>query len=210
MIFLQQYKRKLLKLQDFLRTNGFGDRLRLIEEDLDAEEMNETADFYAWKSQEYTKEEEDFDWPPSYNQQKHNIKLSWDYWHDDWPSSKPINSRWVWDKEKIIKPDLSYYHPEIIVWNIDYVEGSISLFEPGQELIAITEQPMLKNCQDSFSIEIVTSLSKNINVGVAAMVYDNLDTKDWVMLKGWYVNLQTLMWKREVDRNWNDYYDGPI
>lgn len=49
-----------------MRTNGFGDWLRLIEEDLEAEGMNETADFYAWKSQEYTKEEDDR--PPSYNQ----------------------------------------------------------------------------------------------------------------------------------------------
>ena len=127
------------------------------------------------------------------------------------PNQKSATSnRWSWDRDKIIKPDLSYYHPELIVWNFDYLEGTLSLFEPGQELIAITEQPMLRNCTDSFSLEITTSLSKNINIGLAAMVYDGVDTKDWIMLKGWFINLKTLLRKREIDKIWNTYYEGDI
>lgn len=102
-------------------------------------------------------------------------------------------NRWKWDNDKIIKPDLSYFHPEMILWNLDSTTGNISLFEPNQELIAITEQPLIKNSEDSFSIEVVTSLSKNINIGVAAMIFDGKDAKDWVMVKGWYLNLKTLM-----------------
>jgi len=69
---------------------------------------------------------------------------------------------------------------------------------------------MLRNCTDSFSLEITTSLSKNINIGLAAMVYDGVDTKDWIMLKGWFINLKTLLRKREIDKIWNTYYEGDI
>jgi hypothetical protein len=122
-----------------------------------------------------------------------------------------LQNRWKWDLEKIIKPDLSYYSPEIILWNLDNSTGSISLFEPlNQELIAITEQPLIKNSEDSFSIEIVTSLSKNINIGLAAMVYDNQHAKDWVMVKGWYLNLKTLKRKWEIDKEWNAFHEGDL
>ena len=71
--------------------------------------------------------------------------------------------------------------------------GEISVIEPSQELIAMTSDPMIKGSEDSFSIEIVTSVTKNIVIGLAAMVFDEKKLKDWRMVKGWYLRLKTMM-----------------
>jgi hypothetical protein len=57
----------------------------------------------------------------------------------------------------------------------------------------MTEQPLINNSVDSYSLEICTTLSKNINIGIAAMYFDGKDKRDWVMLKGWFINLASLM-----------------
>ena len=83
-----------------------------------------------------------------------------------------LQGRWKWDEDKMIKPELSYYRPELVVYSMDNAKGSIALFEPHQEIIGMTEDPLISNSEDSFSIEISTSLSFNICIGVAAMQFD--------------------------------------
>ena len=61
----------------------------------------------------------------------------------------------------------------------------------------------MQKCEDSFTIEVSISMSKSISVGLAAMSFDAVHTKDWTMTKGWYINLKTLMRKREIDKAWN-------
>lgn len=111
------------------------------------------------------------------------------------PQFAPIGGasiRWTWDSEKLVKPDLAYFNPSLKVWRVDDVTGALEVREENQEIIGITTKPLIRDGEDSFSIEITHSSTMSINIGLANMVFDSREREDWVMMKGWFLSLRTL------------------